>query len=146
AAVILTLVLAGSLLGDAIAASTVIGFLVVRSLFDLALTGEQIGAIIVMGAVIGSGMPPITQAFFLSSSLVGIDPGAVLPVAYAVVGVSVLVAIATGAFFIRGEKRLPPTLTPDRSAWQTLRASWHTFVPLIVLAAIVVAAALGYNI
>lgn len=146
AAVILTLVLAGSLLGDAIAASTVIGFLVVRSLYDLRLNTEQISAIIVMGAVIGSGMPPITQAFFLSSSLIGIEPSAVLPVAYVVVGISVIIAIATGAFFIRN-RRLPDNLVPNESTWQVLKSRWHTFVPLLILATIVVAASVfKYNI
>ena len=50
-AVIMTLVLSGSLLGDAIAAATVIGLLVIPTLAALRLSGERIAVIIVMGAV-----------------------------------------------------------------------------------------------
>lgn len=141
AAVILTLVLAGSLLGDAIAAATVIGFLVVRSLHDLDLSGVQISAIIVMGAVIGSGMPPITQAFVLSSSLIEVDAGAVLRMAYPLVGVSVIIAVITGAVMVRN-KRIPEDAVMDESWWRILATRWFTLVPLVLLAAIVVTASL----
>lgn len=146
AAVIVTLTLAGSLLGDAIAAATVIGFLVIRSLRDLELTAAQIGAIIVTGAILGSAMPPISQAFFLSASLVGIEPGVVLPSAYVIMTLGVLVGLALGAFMVRHRKRLPAELVPDRSAWQILRANGASFIPMAVLALIVGAAALGYNV
>lgn len=146
AAVILTLILAGSLLGDAIAAATVIGFLIVGSLRDLKLSGEQVGAIIVMGAVIGSGLPPISQAFFLSSSLVEVDPGSVLPMAYITVGLSTIVAIITGFVIVRN-KPLSPDLIPDKSPWQILKPNIYTFIPLFILAVIVVAASVfEYNI
>ncbi|MCL1805972.1 MAG: hypothetical protein FWG28_08270, partial [Clostridiales bacterium] len=48
-AVVIAITIAGALLGDAIAASTVIGVLVIRSLAELELSGEQISATIVMG-------------------------------------------------------------------------------------------------
>lgn len=104
ASIIFTLVLAGSLLGDAIAAATVIGFLVVSSLRDLRLNGEQISLIILMGAVIGSVMPPISQAIFLSSSLIGINPEPVLKVGYVTVGLGVVVAVITGVRLVNMKK------------------------------------------
>ena len=67
--IILVLVLAGSLLGDAIAAGTVVGVLTVGTLAAMGLSPECICSIIVMGASMGSIMPPITQAMALSSSL-----------------------------------------------------------------------------
>ena len=72
-ATIIALGIAGSLLGDAIASATVIGILVIKVLDDLNIEGEGIAAIITAGAMLGSIMPPITQAIFLSSSLVGIE-------------------------------------------------------------------------
>ncbi|GAA3826432.1 hypothetical protein KACC15558_01230 [Brevibacterium ammoniilyticum] len=65
AATFVTLTLAGSLLGDAIAAATVIGFLVIHSLAQMKLSPVQIGMIILLGASLGSLMPPISQAVYL---------------------------------------------------------------------------------
>ena len=69
--ILFALTLAGSLLGDAIAASTVIGMLTIGILVSMNMSYEKISAIIVMGACVGSIMPPITQALALASSLVG---------------------------------------------------------------------------
>src|SRR5699024_9396879 len=44
-AVFITLIIAGSFLGDAIAASAVIGFLVIHSLHEMKIKPEQIGMI-----------------------------------------------------------------------------------------------------
>jgi TRAP-type C4-dicarboxylate transport system permease large subunit len=146
AAIIITLVLAGSLLGDAIAAATVIGFLVVRSLQELKLKGEQIAVIILMGAILGSVMPPISQGIFLSSSLVGVDPDAVLKIGYLTVGIGVIVAIITGSFFVK-VKSLPNELLPDKTVGQILKSNWYTLVPLSILVLIIVAASgFEYNI
>ena len=56
--IILVLTLAGSLLGDACAAATVIGALTIGILCSMGISPEKISAIIVMGASIGSIMPP----------------------------------------------------------------------------------------
>src|SRR5699024_5680341 len=74
-AVVVTVVFAGSVLGDSIAAATIIGFLVIRALYDeLKLKPEQIGVIILLGATLGAVMPPISQGIFLSASLIDVDP------------------------------------------------------------------------
>src|SRR5699024_10803335 len=49
-AVFITLIIAGSFLGDAIAASAVIGFLVIHSLHEMKIKPEQIGMIILVGS------------------------------------------------------------------------------------------------
>jgi TRAP-type C4-dicarboxylate transport system permease large subunit len=146
ASIIFTLVLAGSLLGDAIAAATVIGFLVVSSLRDLRLNGEQISLIILMGAVIGSVMPPISQAIFLSSSLIGINPEPVLKVGYVTVGLGVVVAVITGVRLVN-MKKIPEALLPKQTFKQILSSHWYTLVPLALLVVIVVASSgFGFNI
>src|SRR5699024_7552220 len=93
AAIFITLIIAGSFLGDAIAASAVIGFLVIRSLDELKIKPEQIGMIILVGASIGSIMPPITQGVFLSASLINIDPNPVVKIAYLTVSIAGILAI-----------------------------------------------------
>jgi len=147
AAVILTLTLAGSLLGDAIAAATVIGVLVVMGLYEIGLKGEQIGNIILMGAILGSVMPPITQAFFLSASLVGLEsPDPLIKVGYFTVGIGVVVAILAAWRYIK-IKQLPEELIPKKSAVQIIAEKWYTLVPLAILVTIVVlASGFKYNI
>lgn len=149
-AIIITLVLAGSLLGDAIAAATVIGFLVIHSLHELKLKPEQIGMIILLGASLGSLMPPISQGVFLSASLVGIEPGPVVSIAYFTVGVGVLFAIAQAARYVKG-KKVPEDVSSVQElaatqeahsrfvVWYMLKTKGYAFVPLAVLICIIVA-------
>lgn len=145
-AIFITLILAGSLLGDAIAAATVIGFLVINSLTELKLKPEQIGMIILLGASIGSIMPPITQGVFLSASLVGVDPSPVIKIAYVTVTFGAILAILESFRFVRG-KKMPKELIPEQSVIQILKERWKTLIPLLVLIAIVLANTLfDYNI
>lgn len=145
-AIFITLILAGSLLGDAIAAATVIGFLVIHSLTELKLKPEQIGMIILLGASIGSIMPPITQGVFLSASLVGIDPDPVIKLAYITVTFGGIFAILESLRFVRG-KKMPQELIPEKSVVRILKERWKTLIPLFVLIAIILANTLyDYNI
>jgi TRAP-type C4-dicarboxylate transport system permease large subunit len=137
AAVILSLVLAGSLIGDAIASATVIGVLVIMALAELKLTPEQIGVTILTGAVLGSIMPPITQAIFLASSLMGISSDPVMNIGYFTVGAGVIIALINNFRFVK-IKELPAELIPSQSAGEILRTQWYNLVPLSILAAIVI--------
>ncbi|MEC5425225.1 hypothetical protein QGM71_17200 [Virgibacillus sp. C22-A2] len=146
AAIFITLIIAGSFLGDAIAAATVIGFLVINSLTELKLKPEQIGMIILLGASIGSIMPPITQGVFLSASLVGTDPNPVIKLAFITVTIGAIIAILESFRFVRG-KKMPPELIPESSVLKILKERWKTLIPLLVLIAIVMANTLfEYNI
>lgn len=146
AAIMITLTLAGSLLGDAIAAATVIGFLVINSLNELKVKPEQIGMIILVGASVGSIMPPITQAIFLSSSLVGIEPTPVINMGYITVGIAMILAIVESFRFVR-HKKMPKDLIPSHSVFRIIKERWHTLIPLFVLIVIVIAnTAFQYNI
>lgn len=146
AAIFITLILAGSLLGDAIACATVIGFLIINSLHELKLKPEQIGMIILIGASIGSIMPPITQAIFLSASLIGTDPDPVIKIAYITVTIGGILAIVESFRFVRG-KKMPAELIPDKTVWQILKERWKTLIPLFILVIIIIAnTAFSYNI
>ncbi|MBO4288712.1 MAG: TRAP transporter large permease subunit [Lachnospiraceae bacterium] len=144
--IILVLVLAGSLLGDAIAAGTVVGVLTVGTLAAMGLAPEYICCIIVMGASMGSIMPPITQAMALSSSLVGVDADPVLRMGYVTVSiVIILVCLYVVFFFIkknmRPDRKVPGMSGADRydgmKAGQILKSNWKALIPLIVLIIIV---------
>lgn len=143
--IILALVLAGSLLGDSVAAATVIGVLIVRSLAELNLDEIHIAAIIIMGAELGSIMPPVTQSVFLSASLVNVDPDAVVNVAYFTVGGAVILTCLYVAFLFVKTKSLPEDLIPKEKAMSILKKDWMTLIPLTVLIVLVVLRT-GFNI
>lgn len=138
AAVVIALVIAGSLLGDAIAAATVIGVLVIKSLSEMQMNGEQICTTIVMGASLGSIMPPITQAIFLSSALLGIDPDPVVNLGYFTVGLGVIICIIYVAYRFIKIKSLPEDLIPKDTAWQIIKKNGSTLIPLMVLVILIV--------
>jgi TRAP-type C4-dicarboxylate transport system permease large subunit len=137
--VVIALTIAGSLLGDAIAASTVIGVLIINSLVEMKMKPEQIACTIVMGASLGSIMPPITQSVFLSSSLVGLpSPDPVVRISYLTVGIGVIICSAYVAMNFIKIKSLPEDLIPKENAGQILGREWKTLIPLMVLFVLVV--------
>jgi TRAP-type C4-dicarboxylate transport system permease large subunit len=137
--VVLALTVAGSLLGDAIAASTVIGVLVINSLLEMRMKPEQIACTIVMGASLGSIMPPITQSIFLSSSLVGLpSPDPVITIGYVTVGIGVVICSVYVAFSFIKIKSLPEDLIPKEGPAAILGREWKALIPLLVLFTLVV--------
>lgn len=144
--VLITLVIAGSLLGEAIASATIIGVLVVTSLHELGLKDEQISATIVMGACLGSVMPPISAGFFLASSLMDLpSPDPVIQVGYITIGMGVILcSIYVSKFFVKIDA-LPEELIPKKKAHQIMIEDWQSLVPLTVLIGIVILKA-GFKI
>jgi TRAP-type transport system large permease protein len=138
--IMITLCLAGSLIGDANASCTIIGILGVQILLDMGLSGEQTSATLVMGASIGSIMPPITQALFLSGALMGltsIEMNQVLNISYFSVGLGLILCCLYVSRWIK-IKELPPELMPEKKAWETLKEGWVTLIPLFVLVTIII--------
>lgn len=142
--VIFALVLAGSLLGDAIAASTVIGVLIIGTLAAIGLTGEQICCIIVMGASLGSIMPPISQALSMASALVDTDVDPVIRIGYFTVGLIVLLAcVYVIVFFVKKGSKIVEydengkEIFSDKKASEILKENWVSLVPLMLLILIV---------
>lgn len=134
--VVMVLVLAGSLLGDAIAAATVVGVLTISTLAILGLSGETICAIIVMGASMGSIMPPISQAFALSSALLGIDPDPVFRLGYLTVSIVVaLVCVYIVFFLLRDIKKIE--FESEETSLRILKKNWATMIPLFGLIVVV---------
>lgn len=143
--IILVLVLAGSLLGDAIAAGTVVGVLTVGTLAAMGLAPEYICCIIVMGASMGSIMPPITQSMALSSSLVGVDPDPVMRIGYLTVGIVVVLMCLYVMFrFVKKDMRpegvvegMDISRYEGMTAGQILRSNAKALLPLCALLVIV---------
>lgn len=141
--ILFALTLAGSLLGDAIAASTVIGMLTIGILVSMNMSYEKISAIIVMGACVGSIMPPMTQALALASSLVNTPADPVINLGYVTVSISFVVVAIYSAFFLVHKDNVPganPEMQirfADQTASSILRANWKSLIPLLFLIAVV---------
>lgn len=132
--VLIALSIAGSLLGDAIAAATVIGILMIGVMSQLGLSGELIAAIIAVGGCMGSIMPPITQAVFLSASLLGIDPSYATQPAYITVGIGIVfVCVVFSRVFIKKDMKFPDNLLMTKTAGEILKENWKSLIPLMVL-------------
>ena len=134
--VVFVLVLAGSLLGDAIAASTVVGVLTIGTLVTIGLSAEVIVAIIVMGAAMGSIMPPMTQSIALASTLVGTDPDPVFRLGFPTVAI-VVVAVSLYIVFYLLRKANKPVISDNRKASEIILKNWTTLIPLFGLITVV---------
>lgn len=141
--ILFALTLAGSLLGDAIAASTVIGMLTIGILVSMNMSAEKISAIIVMGACVGSIMPPMTQAVALACSLTGAEVDPVINISYITVSVIFFVVAVYCAMFLVKKENVPganPSVEikfMDKRAGEILRENWKSLIPLIFLIVIV---------
>ena len=142
--IVLALVLSGSLMGDAVAASTVIGVLTIGVLANIGLAPEMICCIIVAGASMGSIMPPISQAFALSASLTGAEPDAAL--GYGYITVPIIIAIVTTYMILMFVKGHPQIVERDlegniveckETAGEILKKNWKSLIPLSVLVLVV---------
>ncbi len=141
--ILFTLTVAGSLLGDAIAAATVIGMMTIGILVSMNMQYEKICAIIVMGACIGSIMPPVTQALAMSSALVGANPDEVLRIGYVTVFAVFAIISFYCSFFLVKKENLPGA-NPEveikfsgKTASSILKENWKSLIPLFVLIIIV---------
>lgn len=137
-AIILVLGLAGSLLGDSVASATVVGILVIGILSDMQISAAGIGCIIMMGASLGSIMPPITQAVFLASSLAQVDTTPVVNISYITVGIGFVICTIYAVFAFVKIKALPEYLIPSKTAGQIMHGNWHLMLPLAVLILLVI--------
>ncbi|MBQ6470247.1 MAG: TRAP transporter large permease subunit [Lachnospiraceae bacterium] len=141
--ILFTLGIAGSLLGDAIAASTVIGMLTIGILVSMDMEYEKIAAIIVMGASLGSIMPPMTQAVALSSTLVGTDPDPVMNISYLTVSIAFIVSALYCILFLVRKNNVPganPNVKikfSDKKAGQIFKENWKSLIPLCFLIIVV---------
>ena len=134
------MVIAGSLLGDAIAASTVIGLLTITTLVSVGLSGEKISVIIVMGSVLGSLMPPISQACALASALAEANPDEVIKYCYLTVSVIIFFTClyVCKVLIKKNELQIKSHHEINSHPSDILRKNIKVFIPLIMLVIIVI--------
>ncbi len=86
-------------------------------------------------------MPPISQGFALSSSLVEANPDAVVRVGYGTIAVIVLfICLYVGLFLVKKGTKLSPDAAAShqgQTAGQILKNNWITLVPLMVLVVVI---------
>ena len=145
-AIMVSLALAGSLLGDAIAVSTVVGILIIKPLSDMGIKAEEITATLVMGALLGSVCPPISSALFQAAGIVGVEPDSVARASYLPVIVAIILSCLYASFAFVHIKTLPDELIPEESASAIFRKGWVSLIPMSVLILIVILRTGPWNI
>jgi TRAP-type C4-dicarboxylate transport system permease large subunit len=144
-AILLSLVFAGSIIGSATASAVVIGVLVIPVLNEAQVKPNKIGAILLLDAIIGSIMPPITQAVFLASSLLKVNMDPVVNMTYLTAGVGTLIALFVCRRYADVD-RLPPELIPDRKPGRILAEEWTLLIPVLVFAVLVFLRAINIDL
>lgn len=142
--IMFVLLLAGSLIGDAIAAATVIGILTFGILASMNIPLHKICCLVVMGASIGSIMPPMSQALALAATLANADADAVLNVGYiSVFFVFAVMGVYICTFLVKKEN--VPGANPevqikisDQTASAILIGNWKSLIPVGFLILVVV--------
>ena len=136
----ITLILFGSLLGEGLSAACVVGVLLIPPLVDLGLEPEQISASLVLGGLLGSLCPPMTNAIVLASSLCNADYDTVLKWSFLTVPFCCVVIIVFYTFRWIKIKSLPDHLIPKQSAGAILKTGFTRLIPMLVLVAIMILA------
>ena len=132
-AVIVAIAVGGEAFGDAIAAASVIGVLVIPALVGMGMTGEQIAATIIFGCQLGSIMPPISQSVYLSCSLLNIGTDAAINWTFVTVGFTMVLSTAYAAFHFVKVKKLAPEFIPTETPIQIIKEGWKGLLPLFLI-------------
>lgn len=141
--IMFVLCIAGSLLGDSSAAATVVGILTFGILVSMDISFEKISAIVMMGASVGSIMPPMTQAVALSSTLCNTDPDPVVTWAYLTSGIAFVVSALYCAFILVKKENVPGRNAEveikfaGEKAGDILRKNWKSLIPMFFLIIVV---------
>ena len=132
-AVVIAIAVGGEAFGDAIASASVIGVLVIPALVGLGMTGEQIAATILFGCMLGSIMPPISQAVYLSCSLLNIGTDTAINWTFLTVGITMVVCTIWAAFRFVKVKKLDPEFLPTQTPGQIIAEGWKGLLPLFLI-------------
>ena len=141
--ILLTLVVAGSLLGGGTPSIAIVGVLMIPSMVQLGLDPTQICATLVMGGSIGSLMPPVSQAIFLSSSLIHTDVDLANQYAYFTIFSAFIVeCIYVSHCFVKKDAKIVDydengNILPPKKASDILASKWYTLVPFAFLLVII---------
>ncbi|MEA4891023.1 MAG: TRAP transporter large permease subunit [Peptococcaceae bacterium] len=132
------MIIFGALLGEGLSVASVVGVLCISPLFDLGLKPEEISASLVLGALLGSLCPPMSNGIVLSASLAGADYDTVLKWSFLTVPACCVVITTYYAFRFVKIKELPAHLIPQKKAGQILKEGWKVLVPMGLLLLIMI--------
>ncbi|MDY4081628.1 MAG: TRAP transporter large permease subunit [Candidatus Metalachnospira sp.] len=136
----ITLILFGSLLGEGLSAACVVGVLIIPPLIDLGMEPEQVSASLVLGGLLGSLCPPMTNAIVLASSLCGANYDEVLKWSFLTVPFCCIVIVAFYAIRWIKIKSLPEHLIPKEKAGTILKQGIAKLIPMLTLVVIMILA------
>lgn len=141
-AIIVAIAVGGEAFGDCNGAAAVIGVLVIPALAGLGMTGEMIAATIALGVMIGSILPPISQAVMLSTSILGLPQTVVdetINITFMTAGIIMLFAVLYAMFFfVRENKPLPAEIIPKDGPLTILRKGFVSLLPLILVVVLII--------
>jgi len=146
-AIILAVAVGGEAFGDSIAAASVIGILVIPALSGIGMNGEQIAATICFGALGGSIMPPISQAVYLSCSILGIGTHEALRLTYITAFITMVISTAFAAFTFVDKGPIPEELKPKRTSKEIIKEGYKSLTPLaIIVVMLILNSGFGINV
>lgn len=141
-AIIIAIAVGGEAFGDCNGAATVIGLLVIPALAGLGMSGEMIAATIALGTMIGSILPPISQAVMLSTSILDLSQSVVdetIEVTFITAGIIMVFAILYAMFFfVRKNRPLPAEMIPEDGALTILKKGFVSLLPLILVVVLII--------
>jgi len=133
-AVIIAIAVGGMVLGDSIAAASVDRVLVIPALAGMDMSGEKIAATIIFGAMLGSIMPPISQAVYLSCSLLNIGTDGAIKITFLTAGIAMVICTAFAAFFfVNKGAAIPEELRPKGTALEIIKKGYQGLMPLFLI-------------
>ena len=138
-AVLIGLYIAGGFMGTVIAAAAIVGILTVPVLDKLGVPPTMICAILATGASMGAIAPPISNAVFVATGVLGVELAPVLQLAFITVGIGlVYTSFFVCKVFIGKKYSMPKELITNEKAGEILKRGWKTLIPVTVLMTVVV--------
>ncbi|MDO4620373.1 MAG: TRAP transporter large permease subunit [Lachnospiraceae bacterium] len=132
------MIIFGALLGEGLSVAASVGVLIIPAMMDLGLRTTDVSATIVLGALIGSLCPPMSNGIVLASSLAGADYDTVLGYSFITVPLVAIIVIAIYTFKLVKIKELPENLRTNKKVGEILKENWTTLIPTLLLILIMI--------
>lgn len=140
-AVIVAIAVGGEAFGDCNGAAAVIGLLVIPALAGLGMSGEKVAATIALGCMIGSILPPISQAVMLSTSILDLPQTTVdgaINITFITAGIIMVLGLLYAMFFFVKSQPLPAEMIPEDTPGAILKKGFISLLPLILVVILIV--------
>lgn len=146
ASTVTVMLILGAFVGSTSACIMVVGLFMAKPLHKMGLSVEEVGATLVMGATLGSLMPPVSFSFNTSASTLGVDVMPVLERGYIVAGLAFIIGLTYIVFVFggRAKKRMAFqeydfSQDEKESVGEILKDIGATCIPMLLLVVIIIA-------